>query len=666
MSDHRRKKPDVEPQQLPPVLRELLRATNAARKLVSLYGADHPNTVNVVTALAVTIEEFVASLGRATLVFAKDSVVVNDHRYVSSSESEEMFHRLRARGVMAVTLVGPPSSEQVREFLAFLNAEPRDIRQQGGPSEYLRGHGVSRIVATEAVYTGSGESREEDGVPGEARLTPDGVDHAIAATINWLCRHDKEPDEIARLPIFEILSQPDMAARLIQEAVTKLHASRRQESLGELTSEVIDDFKDAAWPDARQWDGATPQIRKAISKLPREMRPPPGGFSPDTHDVSDGPGDAAATSVDTGDVEAMVAEAVKSQLGGGAGGAGPDLGAFESLFGARADGMLSTWRTELQPASVIRSAGNTFTALLIWANSATEHSGIAHALASLIPRALDIGDVGLALEFAGNLVEEVKRHDKLDWRSINARSVLEGLELPVLRSLVERALKAGTLRADEVAVSLVETLPNLAMNLTDLLGAAGESHFQQCLKREIVLSGRVALETLGRLLRSGSAASRRSALDMLTEIGSASAVREIGAALEGADPEFTVSVLKVLPRVRIPSVTAVCLEALESDSSEVRCAALRALGELGDESALSQIVRIATRRVFRAANLAEKIAAIEALGQSGGVEELKCLERIAGRRPLIARVGYAAVREAAQRAAAQIRARQAQAQARAA
>ena len=69
----------------------------------------------------------------------------------------------------------------------------------------------------------------------------------IAAVIDWLAKQDTEHDTLPpKLPITRILSDPDSAARLIGEAVTKLHASRRDMTQGECVSEAIKDLRSCA------------------------------------------------------------------------------------------------------------------------------------------------------------------------------------------------------------------------------------------------------------------------------------------------------------------------------------------------------------------------------------------------------------------------------------
>ncbi len=236
----------------PPVLRDMLSAINAARRQSSLYGADHPNTLSAAGELSNTIDEFAASFDRATLVFTRKAVIVNDRSCFASADSQELFERLRARGVMAITLAGSPGPEQAAAFLAFLNTEPAAIRADGGASSYLRKHAVSRIVATDAVYT-SGDGFEDDDSTSRADWTEDAMDRAVGAAIDWLSRQDEDAEEQPpRLPITDILSRPDQAAKLIREAVTKLHASRRQETPGELASEVVHDLKDLARSDGER------------------------------------------------------------------------------------------------------------------------------------------------------------------------------------------------------------------------------------------------------------------------------------------------------------------------------------------------------------------------------------------------------------------------------
>ena len=356
-------------QKQPPALRDLLGAINAARRQSSLYGADHPNTLKASGELSGTIDEFLASFERATLVFTRKAVIANDHSYFVSTDSHELFQRLRVRGVMAITCVGSAGPEQVAAFLAFLNTEPNAIRAQGGASSYLRKHAVSKIVATDAVYTSGAEFDDDlhDGSSSRADWDADSMDRAVGAAIDWLSRQDEDTeDEPPRLPITDILSRPDQAAKLIREAVTKLHASRRQETPGELASEVVHDLKDLAGADKEKWDNSTPQIRKAISKLPKGIRPEIRGFNEEDDPDSETVPISARRTADIGEVEAKVAGVLSEIQNLTKHENFPTPDAFGSLFGAKADGLLSSWRTELRPGAVMESSGRTLETLMNW------------------------------------------------------------------------------------------------------------------------------------------------------------------------------------------------------------------------------------------------------------------------------------------------------------
>jgi len=638
----------------PVLLKEFLKAINAARRQSSLYGSDHQNTRKMIEELIPVIENFVNHFGPSTFVFTQDAILINNCCFRASTDSRGLCQRLRARGAMAITLLQDVPCEQIAEFLAFLNIEPKGIVQQGGPSAYLRGHSVTRIVATEAVYSSQEDSDGEDKERFETDSAP--ADRAVLAAIEWLTKQERQEhkEEIPRLPITDILSDPTKAAKLIREAVTKLHASRRSGTSAEMATEAINGMKDLASSDPQKWDEATPQIRKAILKLPQEMRPAAIAFA--------GEDDAALGElspckvIDAGEVEALVAEAFDSPDEAGS---EKGISAFhnlESLFGVKTSGLLSSWQRELQPASFIESSARTYATLMAWETSAAEHGRVAHALASLISRSLEMNDSELALELTGSLIEEVNRHDDIRWRAANAKSALQSLDLQMLKAMVEDALEKNDLHSQEVAASLVEILPTLALNLVDLLGDTTPASFNDSLKRGIAKSGRAAAPLLGKLLGGGPSPARESALEVLIGMKSEAAISEIEAISKKTAPAFLIRALDMLTEIRSPSVTRVCIGCLRRKSPDVRCAALYALGKLDDESALPHLIRFAMRRGFRI-GLDEQLTAVESLGRSGPPEVVELLERLARRRPLIGRSRHELVRAAAQKAIAEIASR---------
>lgn len=628
-----------------PALVELLKTLDVAGKSLALYGSEHSITLEHLAACTSAVAEFLATSRRATCIFGKDNLIVNENAYLPSEISQDLARKLKARGVMAITFTGTPSDNELLEFISFLNAEPRDIRLEGGPSDYLRRRGVSRIVATEAVYV-SDDADEQAPSPRDPALPTD-VDRAIAYAIDWLSKQESE-DEAPRLPIADILSRPDMAAKLIREAVSKLHASRREYTHGELATEVVNDLKDLADSDPETWDNATPQIRKAIAKLPKEMLPAASGFTEDQDDA-----DAAQrATARVAEIEADVAGILAGTVGAGALPA-PDR--FDSLFGARADGLLSNWRSELQPDLVIRSSGRTLSTLMTWESNASEYCRIAGALAALIPRAVEMNDIGSALEFAGSLLAECAREDRIEWRVSAAGSALQNVDPAAMIALIETAMRIGGRREEDVCAGLVTVVRGLALRLIPMLEKYDGSPFGAALRRGITESRQAALGPLGEMLRTGSPGCRIAALELLADISGAAAASEIATVVRGADEALAVRALGVLPRVRVPAVVDICVGALNHTSAEVRQAAVETLGALEMDEAFENLMRLARRRSIRGGDVPEKLAVVTALERSGRPEAVQCLEAMARHSPLLGRSRYDAVRKSAQRAAAALK-----------
>ena len=644
-------------EQQPAVVRDMLSIVNVSRRQFSLYGTGHPNCVRAAEELSAAIDNYLAEFDRTTFVFTLSSVIANDHNYVSSNDGLELFERLRARGVMAISLVGSPGPEQCAGFLAFLNAEPTDLRAEGGASSYLRRRSITRIVATDAVYTRDSDS-DEDGAGCSPALGIDVIDRAVAAAVDWLSRQDEEDGEKTgpRLPIIDILSQPDQAAKLIREAVTKLHASRRQETSGELAGEVVHDLKDLAAFEKDKWDKATPQIRKAISKLPKGLRPEISGFNDENEDSVD-----SDKTFDIGEVESKVANVLDVTP---ARSAIPD--AFRPLFGAKAHGLLSSWKRELRPGSVMESSGRTLETLMAWETRAAEHERIARALAGLAPRAVAMKDMASARMIVASLVKEMRRGDSLSWRLTNVRAALAAIDAVALKEIVEESVANGDAGAREMAAYLVETFPDLSLEVVNLLGSCGDPAFSEALKRGIAAAGTTALGPLTKLLREGTGAPREMALEALIRMKGAAAIHEVAQALSEAEPTFIIRAFSLLPAVRVPQVTELCVGYLSHGSPEVRCAALGALGELADPAAAPAIAQIASKRSLKQDDTAERIQAIKALAKIGGPESIGCLRKLATHRPILGRNHYEFVRTAAEKAFAEANAQRCSDQERAA
>jgi len=630
----------------PESLRELLRHIQAARKLLSLYGPEHPSAVEAVDALIATWEVFAVEFHQATTILTKKSVVVNEHYYDASEDSRNLCAALRERGAMAFTLIGASPGDQTVPFLGFLNADPIDVRAEGGASAYLRSRGVSRLVVTESVYC-SGEDDEDD----QARRREwdtSGEDRVISSVIDWLARQQQDgqdDEETPKFPITEILSDPLSAARLIREAVTKLHASKRGGAGdGEAVLEAVNDLKGIAEAPG-EWDSSVPQIRRAISKLPREMRPTISGFTADFDDVDD-LGDAESPRVrntaDASEVEEMVHGIL------GAGGA-IDISALEKLFGARAEGLLARWRSELQPASVMDSTGKTLETLMSWERSPLEHGRITHALAALVPRAAEIDDFPSAIRFVASLLDEARRADDAEWRATNARAAVAGLGPELFSALITYALSEGDYRARETAAALVEQIPDAALAACGNLGTSADPVFAKALGTGLSLCGARAVDALSAMARNGVPAAREAAFDLLAGVSIESAIKEVNGMIKGGDWVLAAKAVGVLAGTKVPAVTQMCLALLGAQSPEVRIAAIEALGRLADYAALGELARIAKGGFLKKASPQERVAAVEAIGRIGVDEALTTIRAVAAARPFFGKSDYEPVRAAAKR-----------------
>ena len=639
--------PEVDPQPL--ALKDFMRSLSSVRRQSSLYGSDHPSTQQAVDEFANILKGLLDCFGPSTFVLTEDAVVLNDRWFQASSDSRELFNRLRSRGAMAFSLVGEPSADQLVEFLGYLSAEPRDIRNQGGSNTYLRKHGVTCIVATDALFA----SAQDDG-PVAARSPGDEptMNRAVAAFITWLARQDEE-EESPRLCISGIFADPDAAAKLIRDAITKLHSSHRQKKPSELAADMVNDLKDLAAGDKVEWDKAVPQVRKAMSKLPPEMRPTLGQFGSRDQDVEMG---ATATAT-VAEVEAAVNKFLITGPLSGDMDMEYSLPEMEKLFGAHCSGLLSYWKNELLLKNTIRSSAGTLSMLMSLETNSSVHEQIARSLAALITRALESDEPHLAMESASSLASEARLRDQPHWKSMNAKSAMQTVDMSTLRGMVESALQTGSQEDQDAAAGLVETVPSLALSVAESLGANWSGHFVESLRAGLAQTGQTAGPVLGRLLADGEDAARWAALAMLADLRTDWSLLEIEKALIGADEAFLVTALDLLGKVRSPVVSRMCADQLRHKCADVRRTAIRVLGDVGDESDAVNLIKFVSMRAIRQNQRDEQLQTVRVLGKIGGEDMIGCLESAAARRPLFWRSRYEPVREAAGRAVNEIRTR---------
>ncbi|MHB1000051.1 MAG: HEAT repeat domain-containing protein [Armatimonadota bacterium] len=632
-------------QKQPDELYLLMKTISFTMRLSRLYGSDHPNTAVAITSLMGIIETYIFNLNdkSATCIFSKDSVIVNDHSFENTPESNLIYRKLRARGAMAVTFILGLTEKQIVQFINFLNVDPQIVIAEGGPREYLRKLGVTRIVATEAIYIGDEKEDKND------QQICDGsvygiVDHAIGAAIDWLSKQNDDSDEeILLLPIIDILSDPDMAAKLIREAVTKLHASRTDISSQQLASEVIDELKDLASTDKKRWDEATPHIRKAISKLPVDIRPVDSGFSRPNNTGNNSCNELHKTvSIDA--VETQLADTFMPKSESLLDYRDVQPLDINLLFEVSSEGMLSIWRNELLPSGILQSSGRTYETLMTWQDNASEHGRMADALAMLILKAVEIEDYESALLLVEILIRESERDDGMIWRRSNTIAALESLVPIVLQTVVQKALSSGSYHNKEIASFMVENIPSLALDLVNLLGTYRVESFDNSLKLGLVKAGSSASSSLADILRTGSPTSKISAIETLIDINSPSAMNEVYTALSVQDESIVIRALSLLPKTQSTFALDACANALKHRSLEVRCAAIEALGNINSDSVMPYIIHIINDKH---SSFQEKLKAIEVLGTIGKSRDIEYLRKISNHRPLIGRKQYLKINTAA-------------------
>lgn len=639
--------PEAEAQPL--ALKDFMNSLSSVRRQSSLYGLDHPSTKQAVVEFTKVLKGFLDCFGPSTFVLTEDAMVLNDGWFQASNNSRELFHRLRSRGAKAFSLVDEPSADQLAEFLLYLNAEPREVRNQGGSNTYLRKHGVTRIVATDALFaSGEDDSPAASGLPGNQPT----INRAMAAVIAWLTRQDEEV-ESPRLRISEIFADQDVAAKLIREAVTNLHSSHKQKKPSELAADIVNDLKDLAVGNKEEWDKATPQVRRAMAKLPRDMRPILEKLGLWDQGVEGGVTNTASMA----EVEAAVNDFLTTEPLSGDMDIASSFPGMENLFGAHSSGLLSNWKNELLPTNTMRSSAETLSMLMGLETNSSEHGQITRSLAALITRAMESGEPRVAMETASSLASEACLRDQPPWRNMNAKSALQTVDMSTLRDLVESALKTGNQEDQDAAAGLVETVPSLALGVAESLGANWSGHFVESLRAGLAQAGRTAGPVLGRLLTDGDGAARRAALEMLANLQTDWSLLEIETVLTGADEVFIVTALDLLSKVRSPIVSRMCADQLRHKSADVRRAAIRALGDVGDKSDAVNLIRFVSIRAIRQNQRDEQLEAVRVLGKIGGEDTIPCLESAAVRRPLFWRSKYEPVREGAESALNEIRTR---------
>lgn len=630
--------------ELPNNASRLLRAINLAHQFAWLYGKKHPNAIEKMQELVDTTISRYDDVPVITYMFAKEAVFVNDIPYQNSADSINMLHKLRMRAVQAITFKPPITCAQVEGLIDFLLEEPLYIIENSDPEKYLQNKGITNITLTALTNVSDDEPDDINSTKDTESLNLRNVDIAV----KWLTGNKNI--DLPDISLIDLLADTQSASLLVTQAVDRLCKQSFPCSENQITSEIINDFKKLADGDREKWDSATPQIRRSISNLPLHLRPIISGFMPASSTE-----DERYDIVDAENMEIKIAQIFTDSNGN----AKPEQELNESdlhpLFRMKTEGMLSSWKTELEPSSILSACGSTYELLLIWCNSREEHMRIADALSTMVVRAMESDDIKTAIFLVEILIKETRQEHINLWRNTNAREALMNIELSTLKQLSESALTNPDYHHKNISAMLVEIVPELALSMIHLLGTFRSEPFDQSLRNGIKLAGDKSLVQLTSLLRDGTVEAKESALDVLIDIGSTLAMGEIASIIEGSDIDLAIEALNKINDKYNSRIENACHMAMTSKEPDLQLAAINAVRRMNDKSAIPYLESIALHGSLKPELINIRIEAIRTLGEIGEEAQVTVLGRIARNQPLIGRKQYEDVSSAAKDAVEQIR-----------
>ncbi|MCC6484673.1 MAG: HEAT repeat domain-containing protein [Armatimonadetes bacterium] len=628
---------------------DLWKAISTAQRQSALYGRDHPNTLEAFGALTAVFQTLLSETTQTACLFSNDQVIVNTAILELTPEAVRLSDRLRERGCMGFTASSALEDREIQAFLDFLNTSPAEIRLAGGPAAWMGQASVASLTLTPAIYASGAEgTAEQDGnFEHQDFGSVNTVDAAVAAVVSRLAQADDQEWQDFK-SLTSIFSDPDKGLALITGAVEALQNDNRAGIPAEGVERVIAHLKDLARQDPQDWDSALPELRRTVASLPEDLRPVTCALRPHFAEIEAFQTSEGGAEVLVCDVEEQISQALNSV----AEGAAPDPLALECFFDLQLEGLPAAWDRERKPASHLAASANTFSHLLSLERNATEHATIAETLAGLIRPALETGGAKLALDVIQSLLSNGGPSSESHWRTINTRTAIRSIDSDILCSIIEGGINERSYQGLEVARALLQHYPEIAGNLLHLLGNPSAEFLTDSLKKALVSTGESVVPDLGKLVRTAHGSSRDLAFQILLDMPSPSARQEVLDVLRGTDPLFVLHWVAAKPSIDISTVNFLCLEALQSSSVLVRCAALEALGRDGNNGVVSAIAPFLAQGLFRGPTDQEKIAACHCLGAIGGEEAHNLLQQVVERRALLGRRRYEFVRQAAQQALA--------------
>jgi hypothetical protein len=230
----------------------------------------------------------------------------------------------------------------------------------------------------------------------------------------------------------------------------------------------------------------------------------------------------------------------------------------------------------------------------------------------------------------GTLSDEYRDDVQALFRELNDPAVLTQL----LHSLEDGSIDPAS---DELGIFLRHLGPAAMPVLLASIERSVAGALQQRLRTAMEGLAAAHRDQLAALLRHPDSDVVRGAARMTGELGMAEAIPALAELMQRSDPSLRRTVVEALTRLRTASAMDVLQRSLTDGDREVRIAAARGIASLRYPPARARLEELLDSRIVREADLTEKIAFFEAYGALANADSVVMLDRLLNGRRLLGR-----------------------------
>lgn len=624
----------------------LFKRFNAAIKIQRVYASDHPMCVEAAAELFNTLTTYFTTYPGLIFNVGKTSLTLDGREFTERDAGfyQALANYLHARQIIMMEIRPELKQRELELFLGAISADAEDIRRKGGIENVLGEHQVLNIIAKRLMVEAGDEAVSEAAAAYGEVLNDQEVFLALRES-------EITPAEQEKL-VMNLRQGPMEVAKLLNKL-----SDRAASTEGETTIE------------ARA--GYLTEVIEKLSAMLKEARPE------DRQDILQNLAGGVTNLRE--DLQAPLLEQLKEKLGGIE--FGPELMNVVNEALKNADVPMASEIQDISLAEIedIKLSPEEvyfeFAHLYDDAHVAFEAT-VEEEIAELEESDVEEQAIDTLLEMLTNSTDDVRLirtlggidlhlHDLIDEERLDlAVKIIQAIrvkrdqavrELPEMLEMLDQSLSKAA-RADNVrkilfvalkstdeenkkyARASLDLLGELAVpTMLDLLVVEADPDQQTKICRVAAHLTQGDLDIFKEKLIDPNWQTVKCIVSVLSNLGDERAVELFKMTVAHSHPEVREATVLALSSFRSPEAVRLTMTAVDDADMSIRKRAVKSLGRMRAEAAISKLTGILEQRDLLNKNLDTRLAVIETLGRIESVKALPVLQRIAKKRIVLFR-----------------------------